>query len=114
MKATFTGHSLSLLYDELYLGSSLCLENIDIFIGVFVGKDVTSFILNIEPFEVDDNGVENFDVKQRICWLGATSTLQPKVYCKCIYFTKQLGGFVHNILDLFRSQLNQRWNTRLH
>ncbi|XP_028405958.1 trafficking protein particle complex subunit 9-like isoform X2 [Dendronephthya gigantea] len=63
-----------------------CVASKPIFLTVSVcnssDKDAASFILNIEPFEVDDNGVQNFDVKQRICWLGATSTLQPKIPAK--------------------------------
>jgi hypothetical protein len=60
--------------------SRIILWNICIFF--LIVKEVHSSILNIEPFEVDEDGRENFEVKQKICWLGATSTLLPTVWYK--------------------------------
>lgn len=42
-------------------------------------NEVNSSILSIEPFEVDENGVQIFEVKPKICWLGSASTLLPKI-----------------------------------
>jgi hypothetical protein len=45
----------------------------------FTDKEASASILNIEPFELEQDGRENFDVKQKICWLGATSNLLSAV-----------------------------------
>ena len=42
-------------------------------------NEVNSSILNIEPFQIGQNGVQVIEVKPKICWLGSSSTLLRKV-----------------------------------